>query len=422
MIFYYLIVLFSALPNQPWFGAQVGDAGFTVFKYVGLLGFFYSLLYVARKGRIPSIFQTWQIRFYVALSLLAFASYLVMGNKTDITMSPFMIYFSFFFMCFVSLALIDTTRRLRYSFLAFIGSLALASLYLLREFQRAGFRAGYRAGYISGDANYFAANAILAIALVYYLIRTKQSQWEKAYCLGCGFLTVLAFIASGSRGGFLALCVCGFFVFLRAKKKLRLVLVALLLSPIFVFSSSSPLHRILHPQVGEIGSNTAHEILFQAGVRVFLKHPVTGIGLGNFKTTMDSMGLFQERGGYMAHDVYVEYAAELGILGILLFVGILVSVYRSLERIRKLAIRYNDEFFYAVTSGMQTGLLGYCVASFFLSAEYQKTFWILIFLSASVPSLFRTRHSTANNSQTRNEMLNGLNVSFTRTLHEGSTR
>jgi O-antigen ligase len=151
----------------------------------------------------------------------------------------------------------------------------------------------------------------------------------------------------------------------------------------------------------------AHEVLFKAGLRVFLEHPVAGVGLGNFKTTMDSMGLFQERGGYMAHNVYVEYAAELGILGLVLFMGILVSVYVSLERVRKLAMRYDDEFFFAVTSGMQTGLLGFCVASLFLSAEYQKTFWILIFLSASVPPLFRSRHSTADESHTkRSDMAN----------------
>ena len=408
MILYYLIVLFSALPNQPWFGADFGGAGFTVFKYVGLLAFFYSLFYVGAKGGIPNPFQTWQIRFFMALSLLAFASYLAMGKKTDIVMSPFTIYVSFLFMCFVSLALIDSVRRLRFSLLAFMGSLAFASLYVLREFQEAGFREGYRAGYVAGDANYFAANAILALALAYYLLRTKQPSWQKAYCLGCAFLTVLAFVASGSRGGFLALCVCLFFVFLRTKKKLRLALAALLFFPVLAFSSTSPLHRILHPAYGEKGSNTAHEVLFEAGLKVFLKHPVAGVGLGNFKRTMDSMGLFQKRGGYMAHDVYVEYAAELGILGFLLFVGILVSVYRSLERVRKLAMRYDDEFFFAVTSGMQTGFLGFCVASLFLSAEYQKTFWILIFLSASVPSLFRARHSTADELQTRrSEMPNG---------------
>jgi O-antigen ligase len=274
-------------------------------------------------------------------------------------------------------------------------------LYLLREFQAAGFREGYRAGYVAGDSNYFAANAILALALAYYLLRTKQSIWEKAYCLGCVFVTALAFVVSGSRGGFVALCVCGLFVFLRSKKKLRLALAVLLFLPVLVFSSTSPLHRILHPAYGETSSNAAHEVLFKAGLKIFLKHPVAGVGLGNFKPTMDSMGLFQKRGGFMAHDVYVEYAAELGIIGFLLFVGILVSVYHSLERVRKLAMRYDDEFFFGVTSGMQTGLLGFCVASFFLSAEYQKTFWILIFLSASVPSLFRTRHSTADELQTK---------------------
>ena len=92
----------------------------------------------------------------------------------------------------------------------------------------------------------------------------------------------------------------------------------------------------------------------------------------------------------MAHDVYVEYAAELGILGFVLFMGILVSVYLSLERVRKLAMRYDDEFFFAVTSGMQTGFLGFCVASLFLSAEYQKTFLDFDILSASIPSLFQT--------------------------------
>ncbi len=407
MILYYIIVLFSALPNQPWFGADFGGAGFTVFKYVGSLAFFYSLFYVGVKGRIPNLFQTWQVRFFVALSLLAFASYLVMGDKTDVVMSPFMIYVSFLFMCFVSLALIDTSRRLQHSLLAFMGSLALASLYVLREFQKAGFQASYRAGYVAGDANYFAANAILALALAYYLLRTKQSRWQKAYCLGCAVLTALAFVASGSRGGFLALCVCCLFVFLRTRNKIRLALVALLFLPVLAFSSTSPLHRILHPEYGEIGSNMAHEVLFKAGLRVFLGHPVAGVGLGNFKTTMDSMGLFQERGGYMAHNVYVEYAAELGILGLVLFMGILVSVYLSLERVRKLAMRHGDEFFFAVTSGMQTGLLGFCVASLFLSAEYQKTFWILIFLSASVPPLFRSRHSTADESQTkRSDMAN----------------
>ncbi len=392
MIFYYLIIWFSAVPNQPWFGATLGGEGFTIFKYVGFLAFLYSLGYVAIKGKVPRLFGTWQARFFAALSVLAFISYLALGNRSNIFMSPFMSYLSFILMFFVTVALVDSVRRLRYSVLAIIGALAIASLYLLREWQRNGFRSGYRAGWVSGDANYFGANAILALALAYFLLRTKLPPWQKIFCLGCTGLTALALVVSASRGAFLGICICALFVFLRSKRKPQLILGGFVIAGLLLISPNSPIQRILHPEYGDRASTEAHKELFFAGLKVFARHPITGVGLGMFKETMDQMGLFQSRGGYIAHDVYVEYAAEMGILGILLFLGIVVTTYRSLSHIRSEARKRSDEFFFAVTSGMQTGLVGFCVASMFLSAEYQKTFWIIIFLSASLPGLFRNHH------------------------------
>lgn len=392
MIFYYLIIWFSAVPNQPWFGATVGGEGFTIFKYVGFLAFLYSLGYVAIKGKVPQLFGTWQARFFAALAVLAFVSYLALGNKSNIFMSPLMSYASFVFMFFVTMALVDSLPHLQYSVLAIIGALAVASLYLLREWQRSGFQSGYRAGWVSGDANYFGANAILALALGYFLLRTKIPRAQKIFCLACTILTALALVVSASRGAFLGICFCALFVFVRSRRKAQFIVAGLVMGALLVISPNSPIQRILHPQYGDVSSTEAHKALFLAGVKVFAEHPITGVGLGRFKETMDQMGLFQKRGGYIAHDVYVEYAAEMGILGILLFVSILISTYFSLNGVRSEARRRNDEFFFAVTSGMQTGLIGFCVASMFLSAEYQKTFWVVIFLSAAIPSLFRARN------------------------------
>ncbi len=398
MIFYYLIIWFSAVPNQPWFGATIGDQGLTVFKYVGFLAFLYSLGYVSIRRSAPALFRTWQARFFAALTLLAFASYLTLGDTSNIIMSPLMSYLSFIFMFFVTMALVDSLPRLRYSLLAIIGALSVASLYLLREWQRNGFQAGYRAGWVSGDANYFGANAILALALGYYLLQTRLPLWQRVFCLGCTILTAIALIASASRGAFIGICVCGLLVFLRSKRKLHFVLAALVVAGLLIVSPNSPIQRLVHPQYGDIASTAAHEELFWAGVRVFTEHPITGVGLGKFKETMDEMGLFKERGGYIAHNVYVEYAAELGIFGLLLFLGIVASAFWSLGRIRREAAQKGDEFFFATTSGMQTGLVGFCVASMFLSAEYQKTFWIVIFLSSAIPLLFRKRHRAMSGS------------------------
>src|SRR5690348_17728701 len=84
MIFYYLIVWFSAVPNQPWFGAQLGGNGFTIFKYVGLVAFLYALGYVAIKGSVPALFGTWQARFFAALVFLATISYVALGDRPNI--------------------------------------------------------------------------------------------------------------------------------------------------------------------------------------------------------------------------------------------------------------------------------------------------------------------------------------------------
>ena len=391
MIFYYLIIWFSAVPNQPWFGAQFGGDGFTVFKYVGLVAFLYALGYVAVKGSIPSLFGTWQARFFAALVFLAVISYMALGDRPNIFMSPLMSYLSFVFMFFVTIALVDSVRGLRYSVYAIMGALTVASLYLLREWQRNSFRAGYRAGWVSGDSNYFGANAILALALGYFLLKTKLPVRQKVFILGCTILTAIALVVSASRGAFVGICFCAVFIFLRSQRKAQLLGAGVVVAMLLIISPNSPIQRILHPQYGDMASTEAHKELFYAGLKVFAKHPVTGVGLGRFKETMDSMGLFQERGGYMAHDVYVEYAAEMGVLGIFLFLCILASTYWSLSKVRNEARKRGEEFFFAVTSGMQTGLVGFAVASMFLSAEYQKTFWIIIFLSAAIPALFRKR-------------------------------
>jgi O-antigen ligase len=391
MIFYYLIVWFSAVPNQPWFGAQMGGNGFTIFKYVGLVAFLYALGYVAVKGSVPALFGTWQARFFAALVFLAVISYVALGDRPNFFMSPLMSYLSFVFMFFVTVALVDSVPRLRYSVYAIIGALAVASLYLLREWQRNSFRSGYRAGWVSGDSNYFGANAILALALGYFLLRTKLPFRQKLFVIGCSVLTAAALVVSASRGAFIGICFCAVLIFMRSRKKAQILGAGVVFAILLILSPNSPIQRILHPQYSDTTSTEAHKTLFIAGLKVFASHPITGVGLGRFKETMDSMGLFQERGGYIAHDVYVEYAAEMGTLGILLFLCILVSTYSSLAKIRNEARKKRDEFFFAVTSGMQTGLVGFAVASLFLSAEYQKTFWIIIFLSAAIPALFRKR-------------------------------
>jgi O-antigen ligase len=386
MIFYYFILLFSAMPNHPWMGDQVG--GFTFIKFVGLACMFYAVARIFSRGVVPPFFRTWPARLFVALIVLAFISYAFTGSLAYLTGGPFMIYLSCLLLFFVTLALIDSPQRLRSAVLSLIAALGVASLYTLREFQANGFAAGYRPGYVVGDANFFSGAALLAIPLAYYLVGAKGPRWERIFCLVCMLTTVLALIAGASRGGFYGLCLCVIYIVFNSNRKLPAFGLLLLLIPLLFLMPSSPIKRIVSPNYSDITSTENRRTLWRAGFELVKEHPLTGIGLGRYKGTMEQLGVLGTGG--MAHNTYLEYAAELGVFGLLLYLGVLISAYRLLGKIRT-KVRDQNDWFYCVSTGMQAGLIGFAGAAFTFSAEYEKPLWIVIFLSACLPALLEAR-------------------------------
>ena len=60
----------------------------------------------------------------------------------------------------------DSLQRLRWVILMAIGSVAYASLHLIREWQKyGGMAAGYRPGWVVGDPNYYSISALLCIPM-----------------------------------------------------------------------------------------------------------------------------------------------------------------------------------------------------------------------------------------------------------------
>jgi len=56
-----------------------------------------------------------------------------------------------------------------------------------------------------------------------------------------------------------------------------------------------------------------------------------------------------------------------------------------------MTLRARDEFLYPMAAGLQCGIVGCAVGDFFLSAEYLKLFWIVVFLSIPLEQLARSR-------------------------------
>jgi len=203
-------------------------------------------------------------------------------------------------------------------------------------------------------------------------------------------VTVLAVTLGASRGGFLGLVVAFLFVVWHSRARLRnLVMAGALVLPLSIILPISPLGRLLHPSHGDKEAEDSRTVVWQAGVRMMKMHPITGIGLGNFKPLVREYEQGDTTVNHIAHNAYVEIGAEMGLPALLIFLGILFSSYLTLGRVRVRAIRARQTFVWQTALGLQAGLVGSAVAIFFVSGQYQKLLWLVIFLSICMPAIVR---------------------------------
>src|SRR5690349_13826563 len=338
MILYYVILWFSAVPNHPWFGSDIG--GITFFKVTGALCAVYAIFRLTMRKSAPPFVSTWPARLYIVLFLMAVISHFFTNLNVDVGNTAISIYLSVGFLFFITLTVIDSRDRLQVSLLSMIAAIGIASLYTVREWQKAGFTY-YRPGYVAGDANFYAAATLLTLPLSYYLAREKGSPLRRLFCWGCLAITAMGFVSASSRGGLVGLGLAVAYMLVRSEKRLGLMISAGLLFVVMLFSPISPIMRALHPQYGDEASAETHKILWTTALQVIRQNPFLGIGLGNFKAKTAELHVLVNNSA-MAHNTYLEYAAELGLPALLIFLAVLVSTFLLLEKVRT---RAADRFF-----------------------------------------------------------------------------
>jgi O-antigen ligase len=386
MIFFYLLVTVMPMIKHPLWAEFVGDL--TVMKYLGIICVAYALFYLPMRAGAPGYLATWQSRFFLAWIVVGSIFYLRFGTADlSFEVSPFMSYASFLAFFFVTLTVVDSLHRLRWTLLMAIASVGWASLHVIREWQKyGGMAAGYRPGFLTGDPNYYSLSAVLCLPLAYYLIQTRPTLWERRFCQAVLAVTVLGLTLAASRGGFLGMVVVVVMIALRAKHRTKmLVIVALVIVPLLAIAPSSPLSRILSPNEHDIYSADHRRDLATAGLQMFWAYPMTGVGPGNFKAALAYFSNLPEL--HIAHNTYVSVMAEMGLPGIVLFLGAIAAAFISLERVRRASRKAGVVLLTATADGLQIGLAGFIVAAFFVSAEVHRLFWMALFISMTLPSL-----------------------------------
>jgi O-antigen ligase len=88
----------------------------------------------------------------------------------------------------------------------------------------------------------------------------------------------------------------------------------------------------------------------------------------------------------VAHNIYLEVLAELGIVGLTLFGLIVVASVRSARAAAQVSGRRADRESELLSRGLLLALLAMLVAAFFSSELFSKQLWILLALAIAMRS------------------------------------
>jgi O-antigen ligase len=325
------------------------------------------------------------------------------------------VYTSHLAFMFITFLVIDSVPRLRWSFLAYVASIGLGSLYCIWEWQKsmAIYGIGYRPGYVTGDANYFTASAIIGLLLGIGFLSKRNNRLERWFAAGCIVVSAIAIMLTASRGGFLGLVGAFLFLVFRSQHRIRNLFVVLLFAAVaFTVAPQSPLKRLLNPASDDVSAARSRLTTWDLGLRMIRENPLTGIGLGNFKVAEKAYGSDET---HIAHNTYIEVGAEMGLPALLVFLALMVSAWISLERSRREARRLQIPFLYYAINSLQAGMFGFGIAIFFLSAEFVKVLWFSIFIAAALPQVLaacKARAKMPDSTTSREEVASGSGLMF----------
>jgi len=173
-------------------------------------------------------------------------------------------------------------------------------------------------------------------------------------------------------------------------------LVVLSLSCVGYFAFVAPPEAV--ERVTTAGGGTGRTDIWAVGWRMVEAEPFHGIGAGNFATSsihyLFEPGLIRRSDFIVdtpkvAHNVYLEVLAELGIPGLLLFLGILSFCLLLMLRAAREFGRLGDRRMELIARAVIVATLATLAADFFASEQFSKQLWLLLALGPAMAAMAR---------------------------------
>ncbi len=226
---------------------------------------------------------------------------------------------------------------------------------------------GYLYKGVYADTPFMGKNGIGTIlATAIPLVQLKVLSTNRLYYYIFFVFILSGLILSMSVGAWVGLAMGEILLLFLGSKRIRRSIVILVLFTVISFIIFS-IHSILvgnnllsffHTRLDPYSASKVERIyIWKASIKMFLDHPITGIGIGTFPLVYPSYKLPEAREFSMsfAHNLLLNLLVETGIFGFLSFLAFIVSLYKRGLRLYKEA---QDDFTLTLIASL-TAYLGH---------------------------------------------------------------
>lgn len=246
-----------------------------------------------------------------------------------------------------------------------------------------------RVATLRGDPNDTAMLFVSGLSIAFYWVRNGPRFPVRIVAAASFLLLAAGTVLTGSRGGFLALILVMALIYLKSislKTTFAGVAVLALLCLAAPGSYWDRVNSIFTGNDLNNGGSLSHRKELQlAGLKLAGDHLGLGVGSGNFGRAFFAsrqyarMGVFSTETSVVAHNMYLEFLVENGLISMLLFLAILARTFLSLRRF-DLACLPEDGKKAAFPMGyaVAVSLSGMLFSGLFLSQAKNSVLWFLI--------------------------------------------
>ncbi|MGZ8796136.1 MAG: O-antigen ligase family protein [Thermoanaerobaculia bacterium] len=251
---------------------------------------------------------------------------------------------------------------------------------------------GYEAG-LSGNPNDLALmlNLLIPVGIALFLNARKTS--VRILCLIVLAVDVVGVIVTFSRAGFLALAAIGVLYFVKMVRRpgpdrgwaFTVLLLAILSLPLLPSTYMNRVATVTDIDSDITGSSQIRWRDTVAAGRFVMEHPIIGAGIG-----MDRLALNEVRGEKwtQVHNVYFEYAVDLGLPGIVLFLMLFYGVFKAARSSRKrLAHLPEHRDLFLLAEALEISLIVFALSGPFYPVAYNFYFYYMGGLALAARSI-----------------------------------